>query len=236
MPNGTDFTIPKRLGVPGLNFAFIGDEAAYHTALATPERLDQGSLQHMGDQALAIVTDLATRPALPIATSDAVYADLFGLILVAYPPWVGWLVLAAAAVLLVAAGWRARGAERPIRRMLSGALRLLLGTVLAALLLHFARRMLSTSEDGLYRAELLAHPGWLLTGAGVLIGASILAVWSGRKSPRCARGLTLALASRSRCRPLAPETAFVLAWPVLLGACLAVLLAAATRRRWLRSS
>jgi hypothetical protein len=43
----TDFTIPKRLASRG-ELRFIGDEAAYHTALATPERLDQGSLQHYG--------------------------------------------------------------------------------------------------------------------------------------------------------------------------------------------
>jgi hypothetical protein len=222
MPNGTDFTIPKRLGIPGLNFAFIADEAAYHTPLATPARLDQGSLQHMGDQALAMLTDLASRPAPPLATSDAVYADLFGLILVAYPAWGGWIVLAAAAVLLLVAGWRARGAERPVRGMASGALRLLLGTLLAGLLLHFARRLLSTAEEGLYRAELLAHPGLLMMGVGVIIGVSILAVWSGRRSPAVELGaLALGLAMAIMLQALAPETAFIVAWPVLLGAILA---------------
>ena len=32
MPNGTDFTIPARRGVQGLNFAFIGRPEQYHAA------------------------------------------------------------------------------------------------------------------------------------------------------------------------------------------------------------
>jgi hypothetical protein len=224
MPNGTDFTVPKRLRIPGLNFAFIGDEAAYHTPLATPERLDQGSLQHMGDQALAMLTALATEPALPAATTDAVYADLFGLALVAYPLWAGWLVLAAAAALIAGAGWRARRSGKLAVGMLAGAARLLLGTALAGLLLHFARRMLSTPEEGLYRAELLARPGLLLTGAGVIIAAALLLAWSGRRSQPAPLGaLTLALGLAIVLQIVAPETAFVLAWPVLLGAGLALL-------------
>ena len=39
LPNDTDFSILKRQGVPGLNFAIVGDSYAYHTTRDTPERL-----------------------------------------------------------------------------------------------------------------------------------------------------------------------------------------------------
>jgi hypothetical protein len=100
MPNGSDFTIPKERGLPGLNFAFIGDELGYHTPYATPARLNRGSLQQMGDQALPVVRALALATALPPQTAGSVYADLFGFTLIAYPPWQGWLLLAFAAALL----------------------------------------------------------------------------------------------------------------------------------------
>ena len=218
MPNGTDFTIPKRLGVPGLNFAFIGDEAAYHTPLATPERLDQRSLQHMGDQALALLTKLSSVPSLPGAEGDKVFADVFGAFIVSYAPAVGWGVLALSAVFVAAAGWSSRRDGAGGLGLGKGALRLLAGLVLAGLLLYFARRMLSTLEDGLYRPEFLAHPGWLLSGVGVVLAAAILVAWSGRPSRLAAVGaLASALVVASALQALAPETAFVLTWPVLAG-------------------
>jgi hypothetical protein len=59
MPNSTDLTRALQAGHTGMNFAFIGDELAYHTPLATPDHLDQGSLQHMGEQVLAMARALA---------------------------------------------------------------------------------------------------------------------------------------------------------------------------------
>jgi hypothetical protein len=71
---------------------------------------------------------------------------------------------------------------------------------------------------------LLAIPGWLLTGAGVIVGLGdpdrVV-----RPAVRAAAvgALLLALIGAVGLQALAPETAFVLAWPVLLGAVLAFL-------------
>ncbi len=54
LPNDTDFTVFKRAGIPGFNFAFIEDITAYHTSLDRIDRLDLRSLQHHGSQALAL--------------------------------------------------------------------------------------------------------------------------------------------------------------------------------------
>lgn len=64
MPNDTDLTVWKERGVPGLNFAFIGNPLHYHTSRDEVARLSAGSLQHHGDNALASVRALAGAGAL----------------------------------------------------------------------------------------------------------------------------------------------------------------------------
>jgi Zn-dependent M28 family amino/carboxypeptidase len=53
MPNDTDFTVSRKAGVDGLNYAFIGRQFDYHAASSTPDNLDKGTLQDMGQQVLA---------------------------------------------------------------------------------------------------------------------------------------------------------------------------------------
>ncbi len=98
MPNGTDFTEALHKNLPGLNFAIADDQLAYHTPLATPDHLDPGALQHMGDSASAVARVLATSTDLPAAQGDAVYGDYLGLFLIHYPPVLGWSLIAASAV------------------------------------------------------------------------------------------------------------------------------------------
>jgi len=105
LPNYTDYTVAKKQGIPGFNFAFIGRPGLYHSPLATPEALDQGSLQDIGRQALDLSRGLLAAPALPGPAPDRVFYDLFGLVFLAYPAWIGWLILAAAAGAYGYAGW-----------------------------------------------------------------------------------------------------------------------------------
>lgn len=46
MPNDTDFSVWRRRGIGGLNFAFIGDYQAYHSPVDDIDRLSKRSLQH----------------------------------------------------------------------------------------------------------------------------------------------------------------------------------------------
>nr|QQZ51950.1 M28 family peptidase [Phenylobacterium glaciei] len=48
LPNDTDFTVPRKAGIAGLNYAFIARQFDYHSPVSTPENLNQGSLQHLG--------------------------------------------------------------------------------------------------------------------------------------------------------------------------------------------
>jgi hypothetical protein len=104
MPNSTDYTVAKRQGVPGFNFGFAGRPGLYHSPLATPNALDQGSLQDIGRQALDLARGLLAAPELPGPAPDRVFYDLFGLVLLAYAGWIGWLILAVAVAAYAYAG------------------------------------------------------------------------------------------------------------------------------------
>jgi hypothetical protein len=106
LPNSTDYTVAKKRGYPGFNFAFIGRAGLYHSPLATPEALDQGALQDMGRQTLDLTRALADAPSLPGKTADRTFFDAYGLFLVSYPAWLGWLFLAVGGLGYAAASWR----------------------------------------------------------------------------------------------------------------------------------
>ncbi len=84
LPNDTDLTIFKKAGKQGLNFAFADRVWDYHTANDTAERMDPRSLQHMGDQGLAVTRALLAGDLATPAGTEAVYFDLFSRTLVVY--------------------------------------------------------------------------------------------------------------------------------------------------------
>ncbi|MCZ6830576.1 MAG: M28 family peptidase, partial [Gammaproteobacteria bacterium] len=86
MPNDTDYTVYKRKGVMGLNFAFSQGVAVYHSAIDDPDHLDIGSLQHHGDNAWSMMKALADRDLDHIISpEDAGYIDVFASRLLHYP-------------------------------------------------------------------------------------------------------------------------------------------------------
>ena len=130
LPNDTDFSVFKRAGLTGLNFAFIGEPLRYHTPRDEPSRLDPGTLQHQGDHLLAATRALARAERLDPGPGRRVFFDLLGFVLLAWPE--GWslpLALAGLALVLLAAG--RRGALGPGGLAL-GLLALLLPVALAA--------------------------------------------------------------------------------------------------------
>ncbi|HEY2178418.1 MAG TPA: M20/M25/M40 family metallo-hydrolase [Caulobacteraceae bacterium] len=158
LPNDTDYTVAKAAGVPGLNFAFIGRQFDYHSPSSTIAALDQGSVQQMGEEVLGPARALAFAPTLPPRTSDAVYGNLVGDFILAYPPWVGWLVLAAIGALIVAAGLRARRA-RELRWLdgLQGIGAALLLLTAGALALHLTRALTGIGFGWMEGRPLLAR-------------------------------------------------------------------------------
>ncbi|GAA0574953.1 M20/M25/M40 family metallo-hydrolase [Rhizomicrobium electricum] len=219
MPNGTDLSIALEKGLPGLNFAFIGDEAAYHTPLATPAHLDLGSVQHMGDQALGAARAFAVR--LPVQASDAVYSDVLGFFFIQYPLWFGWVVLALAAVLTLY-GIRAAGKVAP-PSWGGGIIAAVLVIVVPAAALVGA----GLTFGGLNHFLRLAHFDFLLAGAGALAVGLALAVAVPflqrpiRPAALWQVLLLLLLVLGTLAQALVPEAAFMLVWPVLIGGAMA---------------
>ncbi len=80
MPNDTDYTVFRRRGVPGLNFAWIGGVARYHTPLDDLAHLDRRALQHHVSNAYdaVVALDGAAWPAAGEGRGDAVFADVAG--------------------------------------------------------------------------------------------------------------------------------------------------------------
>lgn len=62
LPNDTDFTEFRDSGMQGLNFAYIDKVSHYHTALDSVEHLDRRSLQHQGDNMLALTRYFGDTP------------------------------------------------------------------------------------------------------------------------------------------------------------------------------
>lgn len=176
MPNGTDFTIPKEAGVTGFNIAMIGTPFDYHSASSTPSNLDRGSLQHMGDQALALSDALARAKAEPARAPDVVYSEVFGRWLIAYPAWGGWVVLLAAGLLIVLAVRGGAGDDRlrPLD-LLRGAGFFPFLLVFTGLGMHALQRFVPVGDD-FYQSPQVAQFGLYfaaiaLFGGGVAMAA-----------------------------------------------------------------
>ncbi len=100
LPNDTDLTVFRHAGIPGVNFAFIGDEPRYHTPLDDLDHSSAASLQHEGESALALARELADGAPVS-ARGDAVFFDLLAFRIVALPA--GWVLpLLGVALLLLA--------------------------------------------------------------------------------------------------------------------------------------
>ena len=185
MPNGTDFTVPKDRGVQGVNFAFIGRPEQYHAPVATPDALDQGSVQHIGSQALETADAMLRAAALPAATANTVYADLFGRVVISHPPVVGWALLALAVGLLTLAAWRAKVRAgltfREVGRgVIDGLWFLSTGLVLAEGVRQLAGPVSSRVDSAEAYYTLLARLPWMEAGVALAMLALVMMVLGGR--------------------------------------------------------
>jgi len=77
LPNDTDLSVFTRAGLPGVNFAFIERATRYHTPEDDVAHLSLESVQHHGDQALALVHDVVTH-GIPRSEQQSVFFDLLG--------------------------------------------------------------------------------------------------------------------------------------------------------------
>ncbi|OGN49759.1 MAG: peptidase M20 [Caulobacterales bacterium RIFOXYB1_FULL_67_16] len=185
MPNGTDFTVAADRGLTGVNLAFLGRPAQYHSPGSTPDALDQGSVQHIGAQALETADALLRAPRLPQATQNAVYSDVFGLAVLRHSPQAGWGLLGLAVGLTAFAAWGARHAtgltwRQGIKGFAGGLWLLSAGMVVA----QAARVLAGPVGERIESADLyymmLRRLPWMEAGVGLAVLATLLALMAGR--------------------------------------------------------
>ena len=159
LPNDTDLTPALAAGLPGVNFAFVGDVAAYHTPLDRRENLASGSLQEQGDNMLAMADGLRRAAPEQMQSGGLIYLDILGRWLPRLAlPWALPLSLLAFAVIAIAGllGRHEQGAgRRPLLALLMPLL-LLVGAVGIGFLLHGLAAWISGHDDPSY-----AMPVWL---------------------------------------------------------------------------
>jgi hypothetical protein len=113
LPNDTDLSVPLAKDITGINAAYIDGLYDYHMPTDNIENIDPAAMRHLGDFALTTTRALAMAEALPAQAGDAAYFDFFGLFVVRYPAWGGWVLLLGGVVLLgmarvgrLGVGWR----------------------------------------------------------------------------------------------------------------------------------
>lgn len=111
--SGSDFSEVVEAELPGLDFTFVGDRATWHSPRDRLERLSPRTVQHHGENALAVVGALG-RGALPSGGGDRAYVTLADHRVLSWPTGrVPWALLGLAAAPLVAASLRLRGRTSP---------------------------------------------------------------------------------------------------------------------------
>lgn len=212
LPNNTDLTPALAGPYTAYNFAFIGRPGLYHSPLATPDRLDQGSLQDMGGQVLALSAALLSAKALPAKAPDAVFFDVFGLFTAIWPAWLGWPMLGLALGAIV---FTVRRDGRS--GLVQGAAQMLGLMVVSGLGLYGFNRLSMIGGHDEYYDRLAAIPR-LEVIAALVCGAAFLVLFGAAKgSTARAAGAAMVLGLLGvALQVLAPTAAYVVIVPVLL--------------------
>jgi hypothetical protein len=223
MPNDTDLSELGLLGTLALNFAFGDGVERYHTSHDDVAHLNAGSLQHHGQQALALTRAFANGHLPRPRTGDAVFFELPALGLVVYSEtWAMPLALFAAALTLVVIIRSRREATRFGRDVVMGVAATIGAVVLSAAAAYLAGRILS-----LLHAKLLpwgGAPAWspVYWAAVVLLSLAISTAWyvalrsrssvSGLHAGALVIWTMLSLATAA----IAPGLSYLFTWPVLV--------------------
>jgi hypothetical protein len=171
LPNYTDVNSFSERDWLTLNFAMIGNETRYHSPGDTIAALDSRSLQHMGDQTLAVARELAT--GAPSGGGTLLFADIAGRQLVMLPQAVGFGVLG-----LLVAGFAALAFSRG--GLWRGLALVLAGMVVAAALAWLGIFLMGLARPGSFWR---AYPIWtqLAVYASGVVGAVAMLAVIGRR-------------------------------------------------------
>ncbi len=123
LPNATDFTVFRKAGWIGWNFAVIAGAENYHTANDNIENLSPRSIQHFAQHGLSLLHALDQLSEAQLETlgqsEPAVFFDVLGYVLVLYPAAWNWIHLAVVVLIgIVGSGLAIRSLRARISRVI----------------------------------------------------------------------------------------------------------------------
>lgn len=182
LPNDTDFTVFKRAGIEGFNFAFIGDVKNYHTLNDNYENADRGSLQHHGQNAWSLLQPLSEYDLSNKAEGKSVYFSVLGKWLVSWPE--SWSLIASVVstvILFVLAAFGFRNNEQAGWRHVPAAIGLGLLQFIAVVVVISAIGILA-QQDQRFETSWLASPLPVVCGHwfAALSLVCLLSSWASR--------------------------------------------------------
>ena len=187
LPNNTDFTVFKEAGYQGLNFAFIGDVAYYHTPLDNWQNSSATTMQHHGANALGALRALAEADDLSPPPSDSMFFDVLARTVVVWPiAAVLPVAIAALAILVFGQMMLMRSGRLTAAQGLIGFIgalvNLLLGAISSVAVLALLRFLGRVPPMG--SLPWIAHPMAMHIGfaALTLFCTAVAAAWFGRRA------------------------------------------------------
>ncbi|MGZ4828068.1 MAG: M28 family metallopeptidase [Candidatus Angelobacter sp.] len=179
MPNDTDFTIFRRAGYSGLNFAFIDGLASYHTARDSSDAVNLGSLQHHGDYMMELTRQFGNAASDDTKQANAVYFDVLGQILVRYSRPASIFLCGLAGVLFVITYFLGlRSQSLRIGPSLVALVFAVLGIVILAAGAEAAAWLTSAVQSPRIHAGLMSNTGWYILAFSAIGLACCLAMYS----------------------------------------------------------
>lgn len=132
LPNDTDFTVFRKQGIPGLNFALIQNLSSYHTRYDRSDLINPASQQQQGEMILRLVRHFGNQDLNQLKSDDSVYFNFPLVGLIHYPASYALPLAALISALVMLSFWMAAKRE-PVRVLRTAVAVLLFLFVIVAL-------------------------------------------------------------------------------------------------------
>ncbi|RPI81121.1 MAG: M20/M25/M40 family metallo-hydrolase, partial [Chloroflexi bacterium] len=225
MPNSSDLTVFLEAGKQGMNFAYTENWTDYHTTHDSLEDLDERSLQHHGDNLLALVRQYGDLDLTVSAGEDAIFFSLLRLAVIRYPKsWGLPLMFIASAIAILVLGFGLKRGRLTLRGLVTGVLVVLVSMGAAALAGYLAvlgLELLKGDElqvgmGGTYNVQLYELG---LLAVYLALTAVIYTLFGQRAHPveLAAGGLLFWLLLTIGSTLILPGASYLFLWPLLAG-------------------